>query len=62
MDILGIPSETLDLVLYGLEQGMADGDISSQTGIAEEKVREIRALVKDTEHMRNASQAPDLEL
>lgn len=62
MDILGIPSATIDLVLYGLEHAMTDTDISSQTGVPEEKVREIRALVKDTEHMRNASQAPDLEL
>lgn len=26
------------------------------------KVREIRALVKDTKHMQNASQPPNLEL
>ena len=62
MDILGVPSEALDLVLYGIEQGMPDGDISAQTGVPDEKVKEVRTLVKDTEHMRNESQAPDLEL
>jgi NAD+ synthase len=62
MDILGIPSATIDLILYGLERKINDAEISSQTGVLEEKVREIRALVSDTKHMRNASQAPDLEL
>lgn len=62
MDILGIPSTTLDLILYGLEHALSDTNIASQTGVSEEQVREIRALVKDTEHMRNASQAPDLKL
>ena len=62
LDILGIPSATVDLILYGLEHAMTDADISSQTGVPEKKVGEIRTLVKNTEHMRNASQAPDIEL
>jgi NAD+ synthase len=62
MDMLGIPAETVDLLLYGLEHNMQDDDISAQLGIPREKVGEVRTLIKDTAHMRNASQAPSLDL
>ncbi|HVP22158.1 MAG TPA: NAD(+) synthase [Anaerolineaceae bacterium] len=62
MNILGIPPETIDLVLYGLDHGMSDSVISIQVGVPEKKVGEIRALVRDTEHMRTASQAPELKI
>jgi NAD+ synthase len=60
MDMLRIPSEMVDLVLYGLEHGMQDEEISVQTSVSLEKVKEIHMLVNSTEHMRHASQAPDL--
>jgi NAD+ synthase len=61
LDMLGISSEVVDLVLYGLEHGMNDAEISMQTALPMDKVQEIRDLIKNTAHMRNASQAPDLD-
>lgn len=56
VDILGLPSETLDLIIYGVEHQMRDDEIASQLSLAEEKVAEIRELIKSTEHMRHPSQ------
>ena len=57
MDILGLPCETLDLVLYGLQHGLDDGNIAGQLSLPVEKVLEIHSLVQQTEHMRTPSQS-----
>ena len=59
LDILGLPSETLDLLVYGIEHGLQDGDLSAQLSLPLEKVQEIRALIAHTEHMRRPSQTID---
>jgi NAD+ synthase len=57
VDILGLPSDTLDLLLYGIEHGLEDEAIASQLGLPIEKVQQIRELVRQTEHMRHPSQS-----
>jgi NAD+ synthase len=57
MDILGLPSETLDLLVYGLEHGLENDDIASQLRLPIEKVAQIRDLVRQTDHMRHPSQS-----
>jgi NAD+ synthase len=57
MDILKLPSETLDLILFGFEHGLEDGDIAAQLNLTLQQVQQIRALVQRTEHMRNPSQS-----
>lgn len=59
-DILGIKSETMDLILYGLENNMPDKKIARQLGLEEKKIKEIRNIVKFTAHMRNPSLAPNI--
>ncbi len=58
-DILGIESAKVDLILLGLERGMAPAEISAQVGVPEEKATLIADLVRATAHMRNPSMAPD---
>ncbi len=57
VDILGLPCETLDLILYGIEQGMQDDAIAEQLTLPVKKILEIRSLVQQTEHMRNPSRS-----
>ncbi len=57
IDIIGLPSDTLDLLIYGIEHGMQDEDITAQLNLALEKVQEIREVVARTEHMRQPSQS-----
>jgi NAD+ synthase len=52
-DVLGIRSETLDLLLFGLEAGMPCEEIAGQIHIDLPKVQEIQALVQSTAHMRH---------
>jgi NAD+ synthase len=56
MDILGLPSETLDLLVYGIEHGLENNDIAGQLNLPKEKVQQIRDLVLQTDHMRHPSQ------
>ncbi len=56
LDILGLPCDRLDLVLYGIEHDMDSGAIAEQLGLSEAKVSQIRSLVQQTQHMRNPSQ------
>ena len=56
-DMLGLSSEIVDLLLYGIERGMDDQNIATQLNLSLEKVQEIRNLVKNTSHMRNPSQS-----
>ena len=56
VDILGLPSPVLDLILYGIEHGMGDDDIAGQLVLPAAKVKEMRLLVEQTAHMRSPSQ------
>lgn len=56
-DLLGIPIEQLDLILWGLEHRMSVVDIAKKLKIKMEKVSEIASLIKTTQHMRKPSQA-----
>jgi NAD+ synthase len=55
VDMLGLPYDKVDLVLYGIEHGMEDDLIAGQLNLPEKKVAEIRSLILDTEHMRTPS-------
>ena len=57
VDLLGLPSSTLDLILYGIEHGMDDEAIAGQLNLPAAKVAEIRDLVRRTEHMRTPSRS-----
>ncbi len=58
--LIGLPSEKVDLVLFGLEKGMAPEEISKQTEISLSKVNYIKELIKRSFHMRHPSMTPDL--
>lgn len=58
VDLLGLSSDTLDLVIYGLEHGLTDDVIASELQLPVGRVAEIRDLVQQTEHMRRPSQSP----
>jgi NAD+ synthase len=57
VDLLGLPSSMLDLMLYGLEHGMDDSAIAGQLDLPAAKVAEIRDLMRRTEHMRTPSRS-----
>jgi NAD+ synthase len=57
LDLLGLPSGLLDLILYGIQHDLDDADIAHQLSITPEKIGEIHALVRQTRHMRNPSQS-----
>lgn len=59
MDILGLTSDTLDLIVYGVEHELDDIEISGQLHLPVEKIREIRNLIAQTDHMRHGSQTLD---
>ncbi len=52
-DVLGIRSETLDLLLYGLEHGLPCEEIANQMHIKLTRIQEIQALTQSTAHMRH---------
>jgi NAD+ synthase len=57
LDILGLPAAQMDLLLYGIEHGLEDQDIAGQLALPLDKVEQIHALVRQSEHMRNPSQS-----
>jgi NAD+ synthase len=57
-DVLGIPADTADLILYGLEHALPCEEIASQLRIEPGKVFEIKELIQLTAHMRNPSLSP----
>jgi hypothetical protein len=64
-DVLGLPSETVDLVLVGLEAGLRPEEIAAATGVSSDSIGEVAGLVSDTYHMRQhgiAADIPDEEL
>lgn len=52
LDIFGIPSERMDIVLRGFQQGVPPGETARRAGVSEEQVREIGEVIRLTEHMR----------
>jgi NAD+ synthase len=58
-DLLGIPSEQVDLVLFGLESHMTGEEIAAETGVALAKVAEIGEIVRLSQHMRQPSMSLD---
>lgn len=59
-DILGIPGEKLDLILYGLANNLSCREIAGQLGLPDEKITEIREIINLTYHMRHPSLTPEL--
>jgi NAD+ synthase len=58
-DVLRVPSDTVDLVLFGLEHGMSDEELAEQSGVSREKAAEIREMVELSGHMRSPSMSFD---
>ena len=56
---MGIMYEDLDRILYGMEDGMSDQEIASETGIDKAKISEIRAQVRLMEHKRLPAKRPE---
>ena len=56
-DLLGLPYEDLDMVLYHLEIGMSSEDIAPHLGLKEEEVEMVLQLVRDSEYMRRMPEA-----
>lgn len=59
LDALKVPAATVDLMLWGIEHEMSDGEIAHDVAIDVSKVAEIREIVRLSAHMRMPSQAPD---
>ncbi|HOV39164.1 MAG TPA: NAD(+) synthase [Spirochaetales bacterium] len=60
LDMLGIPSGTVDLILYGITNGMSVEEIAVQLQVDRGKVEDVRKLVHLSEQMRFHSLAPVL--
>jgi NAD+ synthase len=58
--LIGLPSEKVDLVLFGLENGLASEEISKQTEVPISKVNYIKELMRRSSHMRHPPMTPDL--
>jgi NAD+ synthase len=56
-DVLGLSSDILDLILYGIERNLTNTEIASRLRLPAKKIQEIRLLVENTRHMRNPSQS-----
>ena len=61
MSYLELDATMVDMVLWGLENGMEDHSISEQLNLPQEKVREIREVTILTDQLRNPSLAPAFE-
>lgn len=57
---LGIDYETLDRILWGLEQGQDKAHIVSTLGVEAAKVDHVRELVRRSQHLRELPPVPDL--
>lgn len=58
--ITGLPSEKVDLILFGLEKGMEPEIISQEVGVPVPKVNYLKELIERSSHMRHPSMMPDL--
>jgi len=59
-DVLHVSSEVVDLVLWGIEQGLDDAFIAESVALPVAKVAELRDIVRLSAHMRHPSQFPQL--
>lgn len=57
----GLDSLQVDLILWGLQKGMAVHEIADQLGIREQKVSQMREVIRLSENTRNHAQAPILK-
>jgi NAD+ synthase len=58
-DVLGLSADTLDLILFGLEEiGMPSRQIAGELDLPEEQITQIEEIVQLTSHMRHHSLAP----
>jgi len=62
LDIFGVPTPTVDLMLWGIEHHLPNADIAHDTGVAPAKVAELREAVRVSAHMRQPSRQPDLTM
>jgi NAD+ synthase len=58
LDILGVESERVDLIFYGLENNIDLGDIAKELGLSVEKVQEIKHTMDKSHYQRNPCLAP----
>ena len=56
---IGIPYETLDLILSGLDANLAMKDMVAKTGVKQKNIEYVKELVKRSEHMRTSPLVPD---
>jgi NAD+ synthase len=54
-DLLRVPSDQVDLVLFGLGHGMSDEEIAERSGVSGAITAEIRQMVEMSSHMRSPS-------
>lgn len=62
LDVLRVSATTADLVLWGIEHGRSDASIAEAAEVSSAKVAELREVVSLSEHMRNPSLFPSLEV
>jgi NAD+ synthase len=51
-EAIGIPYETLDLILVALKKGWEEGETAKVLGIEEKKIIYVKNLMQKSEHMR----------
>jgi len=61
-DELGYTYEVLDTVLWGIERGLSDDEISEETGIPLQDVQNIRKMVLRSAHKRGIGFVPKIGL
>ena len=59
-DVMNLDSQSVDLVLAGLEAGMEQEEIARETGVSSTKVEEMAELRRRTYHMRRHSMVPEI--
>lgn len=59
LDILGVESERIDLIFFGLENNMDLGEIAAQLNLPLEKIEEVKRTVEKTHYQRNPCLAPE---
>jgi len=59
-DVLHVSSANIDLILWGIENGINDEDIATAVRLPVSKITQLRELVHLSAHMRAPSQFPVL--
>jgi NAD+ synthase len=53
--------ETLDIILYGLEHKIPEGEIEKEAGITPKEINYVKQLMELSKHMRELPTSPELE-